>query len=96
VLIGLNSWLACKEKKMNSVWDSSSKTWIIHHEGSPKKYRLNLSWSLGVAALFEGGEIKQCRTEVCGGLILQNKLIIPHPLKQIGEFSIQSFPLVEL
>lgn len=81
---------------MNSVWDSSSKSWIINKEGSLTKYRLNLSWSHGVAALFEGGEIKECIIEVCGGLILQKKLVIPHPLKQFGEFSVQTFPLVEL
>jgi hypothetical protein len=84
---------------MNSVWDSSSKSWIVYHQGSLKKYRLNLSWSHGIAALFQGGEIKQYKKECCGGLILQHKLITPlkiTPLKHIGEFSVQSFPLVEL
>jgi len=81
---------------MNSVWDSVKKTWIISQEGNPQKYLLQLTWSDGIAAFLEGGTIEDCKVEVCGSVILQKRLVVPHPAKQIGDFSIKAFPLLEL
>ena len=82
--------------KMNSVWDSVTKSWTLQYEGSPTKYKLKLSWSDGIAALHDGGEIKECITEMCGGILRQKKLVIPRPQKRFGEYSVRTFALVEL
>jgi hypothetical protein len=81
---------------MNSVWDSEKKSWILYQEGTPQKYVLQVSWSDGISAFLEGGIIDVCRVEVCGTVILQKRFIIPHPSKQVGDFSIKAFPLLEL
>ena len=81
---------------MNSIWDSGKKSWILYQEGSQKKYLLQVSWCDGIAAFLEGGSIEDCKVEVCGTVILQKRFIVPHPSKQVGDFSIQAFPLLEL
>ena len=81
---------------MNSVWDSSTDSWVIYTEGVPKKFRLKLSWNEGVAALIHGGEIRDCTVEVCGGIIRQKKLITPHSSKQVGNYHVRAFPLLEI
>ena len=81
---------------MNFIWNSENKSWVLYEEGTNQKYLLNLTWSNGIAAFLQGGIIEDCKVEVRGTVILQKSLIVPHPTKQIGDYCIKAFPLVEL
>lgn len=81
---------------MNAVWDSGSKSWVIYQHGCSQKYCLKISWSEGIAAFLEGGEIQDCKIEVSAGLVSQKTLVVPHPSQRVGEYQVRAFPLLEL